>query len=262
MRTNRIFILILLSVSVLSMFSCSLLSKKYEKKEDEEFKISAVNKTKIDLTNVNGKITVSKGDSLSGIVIKAEKIGYMRKKDMDKPLDMIKVNIDTTGNIVRITSELQKDHEWLHFDIHSNKVNYDIKVPPNIMVKVDNVNGDIELYNLVNETDISSVNGEIKFDNLSGVQNLSTTNGKITGSIDSVRNFKVETVNGSVTLTLAKTFLGSIRAETVNGHIDTENLTISDPVAEKKLFRGYIGNKNNELSIDVVNGRITLTGSK
>ncbi len=260
MRTNKIFILILLSVSVLSMFSCSMLGKKYEKKESVEYKISAVNKTKIDLSTISGTINGSKGDSLSGIVIKAEKIGYVRKKEMDKPLDMIMVNIDTSSEVVRVTSEMHKDKEWLHFDMHSNKINYDIKVPANIRVKLENVNGDIELTGLTNETDASSVNGSIKFDNLSGNQNLSTTNGKITGSLDSVKNFKLETINGSVDLTLAKTFTGSISAETVNGRINTENLTITDPVTDKKSFRGYIGNRNNELKIDVVNGKITIKG--
>ena len=260
MRTNKIYTLILLSLSVLMMFSCSMLSKKYEKKENEIYKISAAGKTKIDLSNVNGRITVSRSDSISGIVIDVEKIGYVRKKDLDKPLEQVLVKVDTSSDVVRISTELNKDREWLKFNFHSNTVNYIIKVPSGIKIKIDNVNGDIDLSSLNNESDVSLVNGEIKFDNLSGSQSLNTTNGKISGSIDSVKNFKVETVNGRVDLILAKTFAGSIRAETVNGKVTTENLTISDPVTDKKTFRGYIGNKDNELRVDVVNGKITLTG--
>jgi DUF4097 and DUF4098 domain-containing protein YvlB len=242
------------------MFSCSLLSKKYEKKEKEEYKISAVNKTAIRLNNVSGKVTISKGDSTTGIVVKAEKIGYVRKKDLDKPLENMQVIIDTSSGVVQIKSEFEKDREWFHWDFHGKEINYNIIVPANIKVNVDNVNGEIELEGVNSEVEASTVNGTIKFDNLSGIKDLSTVNGKISGRIDSVKNIKLGTVNGAIDLDISKSFMGSIKATVVNGRIRYENLTLSDVNDDKKSLRGFIGNKDNELSIDAVNGRITLTG--
>lgn len=260
MRTSKIFIIILLSFSVFAMFSCSMLSKKYEKRESVEYKISAVNKTGIKLNNVSGKVTISRGDSASGIIVKADKIGYVKKKDLDKPLDNMKVDIDSAGSVVQIKSELERDREWFHWDFKGKEINYHITVPPSIKVSVDNVNGEIELNGINSEVEASTVNGTITFDNLCGIKDLSTVNGKISGTIDSVKNIKLETVNGSIDLGITKTFSGSIKATVVNGRIKYENLTLSDPVEEKKSLRGYIGNRDNELSIDAVNGRITLTG--
>jgi len=260
MRTSKIFITILLGFSVLALFSCSMLSKKYEKRETIDYKLSAVNKTGIKLNNVSGKVSISRGDSASGITVHADMIGYVKKKDLDKPLENMRVEVDSSASVIQIKSEFDKDKEWFHWDFKGREINYRITVPPNIKVSVDNVNGEIELNGVNSEVEASTVNGTISFDNLCGIKDLSTVNGKISGTIDSVRNIKLETVNGSIDLGIAKTFSGSIKATVVNGRVSYENLTLSDPVDEKKSLRGYIGNRDNELSIDAVNGKITLKG--
>ena len=87
------------------------------------------------------------------------------------------------------------------------------------------------------------------------------TNGSIKGSIDSVKNFKADVINGNISLNLGKNFTGDVNADIVNGKISYDNLNFSSVTSEKKSFHGYIGNRENELRLSVVNGKITLNGT-
>lgn len=260
MKIKSILQFLIIVLIGFSLFSCSFLSRKYEKKETVEYKINTQNKTKLSVNNVSGKFTISRSDSATGLVVKAEKIGHVKKKDLDKPLEDIKINIDTSSDVIVITSETHRGKGWIHFDMHSDEVNYDIRLPQGIKLNIEDVNGDIDLSNISNETNISTVNGKITFSNLTGIHDISTTNGSIKGSIDSIKDFKADVVNGSVALTLGSAFTGNIKADVVNGKITYDKLNLSGVTAEKKMLEGYIGSKQNELRINVVNGKISLTG--
>lgn len=261
MKTKTILQILVIFTVALASFSCSLLSKKYEKREKVEYTINSIGKTKLVLDNTSGHINVSRSDSVKGLIINAEKIGRVKKKDLDKPLENLTIDMDTSGSVITVTSHVAKDKSWIHFDFHTdNEINYDIKLPPWLALSVESVNGDISIGSIQNESDINLVNGDIRFDNLSGTQSLSVTNGSIKGTIDTVKNLKLDVVNGKVALNIGKAYTGEVKADVVNGKISYDSLTISDVSSDKKSMHGYIGNKQNEISISVVNGKISLTG--
>ena len=129
-----------------------------------------------------------------------------------------------------------------------------------LLFSVDGVTGDISIGSIPNETDINLVNGNITFDNLIGNQSISVTNGNIKGTIDSVKHLKMDVINGKITKNINKAYNGEIRADVVNGRISYDSLNISDVMVDKNSLHGYIGSRNNEISINVVNGKISLTG--
>ncbi|MGH2574601.1 MAG: DUF4097 family beta strand repeat-containing protein, partial [Ignavibacteria bacterium] len=114
--------------------------------------------------------------------------------------------------------------------------------------------------NISNELNVTLVNGNVNLENVSGKNEFDITNGSLIGSLDSTDGLKIDIVNGSVNLDLAKTFKAEIKADVTNGKINYENLSISDLTSEKKSLRGYIGNTEKEVRIDVVNGKINLIG--
>lgn len=260
MRTKNLPIILLIIGFVLVSFSCSLLSRKYEKKEKVTYKLNVNGKTKLELNNISGHINISPSDSITGLVIEAEKIGYVKKKDMDKPLDYIKINIDSSSGAIKISTEIEKNRSWIHFDLHHDEVNYDIKVPAGLMLSIEGTNGEIHLDGFPNESKVRLTNGNIKLTGLTGRNDVEMTNGSISGSIDSLKELKLEVTNGKVTLDIGKKFAGEINAEIVNGKISTDKLELSDVSSDKKSLRGYITNRSGELRINVVNGKISLNG--
>lgn len=258
---KRLLFISLTAIFAISSFNCSL--KKYEKREVSEYKINTVGKTKITLENVSGTIKVNKGDSTTGLIVKAEKIAKVKKRDLDKPFTESSVEIDTSADIIRITSEMEKSKGFFKFEIGGgNRINYTITLPPGLKLSVDNTNGNVELNELTNDLDISVINGNIEVERTPGQNTFDITNGKMKGSLDSSKGFSVNVVNGNVDFTLGKNFSGNFKMETINGRISHDNLDFSTVVSEKNDFKGKLGDSDAEIKIDVVNGRIALTGSK
>lgn len=258
MKNSKYFILLI--ALALSFTSLNCLSKKYDKKETTEFRINLNGKSKISLDNVNGSIELEKGDSADGMYVKAEMIGYVKKRDLDKPLEGISVKIDTTGSVIKVTGEYESRHNFFNFNTKTPKINFVLKVPAGLSIEVDNVNGDFDARNISNDFKITLVNGDIKMENTSGNNEIDVTNGKVKGILDSTKGLQIDVINGSINLTIPKTYNGKLTADVVNGKINYDNLELTNVSDDKKSLRAYIGNKDKEIKCDLVNGKITFTG--
>ncbi len=261
MKIKNLLLIILLFTFAFSSMDCTF--KRYDKREVSEYKVNLAGKTKVTLENFNGKIKVFKGDSATGLVIKIEKIAHVKKRDLDKPFSEAWVSIDSSSEIVRITSEYQKSKGWLKFkfndhDANTTDMNYDITIPPGVKLSVENVNGDVDFTNIGNDLDISIINGDMDVDNIPGNNNINITNGKLKGSLDSTKGMKVDIINGKVDLALGNKFSADFKIETVNGRIEHENIDFATLTGEKKNLHGRIGESNAEVNIDIVNGKVIL----
>jgi len=89
----------------------------------------------------------------------------------------------------------------------------------------------------------------------------STVNGSIHGEMgraDWADTLRMATVNGSITLTLPASLNTDVKASTVNGDISSDfPMTISGRISRRKM-EGTIGGGGRLLSLDSVNGSITL----
>lgn len=251
---------LLITAFSLGSFSCGI-GTRYEKKEEVEYRINPSGKDKIVLDNFGGTVTVQKGDSASGIVIKAEITDRVKKKDLDKPLKNISIGLDTSGNVVRIESSSRKSFSFnFSFDFKSPHINYVLTVPPGIKLTVNNANGRVSVDEFSDELEVSLTNGSVKAANVTGKSQFDITNGNFDGSLDSTKGFKVDVVNGNVNLKLGTSFKGEITANVVNGRVKHEGLTFSAVDEDKKSLKGYIGNRDWDVNLEVVNGRINLEG--
>ncbi len=263
MKLSFIFIVLL----TFFMNGCGLLSKKYVKSDKEVHRVSAVGKKTLLIENINGNISfVSSSDS--GIVkIVAEKEIKVKKKYLNTPFDEITIEIDSTGNEIKIESIINNkgrdDGFNFNFD-RKQKVDYEISVPEGISISVENVNGKISADNISNDLKIDQVNGSVDLDNYSGLLECDLTNGSFSGVIDSTKGININVINGSVTLNLSNYISARVNAQSENGKISTDNLKFSDMIQEKKSFKGNLGTEDNrsEIIIKTVNGKIVFTGNK
>ena len=78
------------------------------------------------------------------------------------------------------------------------------------------------------------------------------------GRADWSDTLKMATVNGSITLTLPPDLNTDVKATTVNGDISSDfPMTVSGRISRRKV-EGTIGGGGRLLSLDSVNGSITL----
>lgn len=259
MKSRITALYILLGLFALGSFNCAF--RKYEKREVSEYRVSLEGKTKVTLENVNGKINVFKGDSASSLIVKAEKIAHVKKRELKEPFTEARVDIDSTSEIVRIKSEIGKHKGFIRFDINGGtKINYTITLPPGVEFSVDNTNGSVSFTNISNDLSVDITNGSVNLENASGFNKFDLVNGKVKGKLDSTKGMIIDIVNGGVNLELDSTFSAKFDIETVNGRVKHENLNFTSIASGKKSMVGRIGDSDVEVKMDIVNGKVVLKG--
>lgn len=262
---SRIILIVTGLVIILTLNGCGLMSKKYTKTETVTHQINTAGKTKVKLDNVNGSITISRSKDSSSLTVKAHKELKVKKKYLDTPFDEIEIKMDTISSVISIATDITKKGEdgFFKFNIgRDQRVDYEISIPENMDIELENVNGNITSNDLKNDIKIDLVNGEVAIEKFIGRMECDITNGSFSGHIDSTRGIDINTINGSVTLFLNNYMNANVRAESVHGKITDENLKFMDIIKEKGMFKGKLGSgdSNTDIRIETVNGKIKLYG--
>jgi DUF4097 and DUF4098 domain-containing protein YvlB len=109
----------------------------------------------------------------------------------------------------------------------------------------------------------STVNGSVRV-TTTGLAEASTVNGSVyveMGRANWTDQLEFSTVNGGITLIIPGKLDTELRANTVNGDIETDwPLTITGKIGPRRL-RGTIGAGGRTLSLSTVNGEIRLKKS-
>jgi hypothetical protein len=140
-------------------------------------------------------------------------------------------------------------------------VNFVVRVPAGVKLSANTVNGGVNIRGLDADTTAHTVNGSIKLAT-EGRAEAQTVNGSIEASMgradwDGTNAFK--TVNGAIHLTLPGDLSTEVRAQTVNGDIETDfPLTVRGRFSRRSLS-GTIGGGGRELQLETVNGGIRLS---
>jgi hypothetical protein len=142
-------------------------------------------------------------------------------------------------------------------------VHFTVRVPRGVAFAPRTVNGDVEAEGLEGDVSVRTVNGSIQV-STTGRADAQTVNGSIrasAGRADWSGEAEFKTVNGSITVTLPSSTAADVRAETVNGEIETDfALTVSGRVSRRRLS-GTIGGGGRSLEMETVNGSIHLRKS-
>ncbi|MDQ3020461.1 MAG: hypothetical protein M3R36_07820 [Bacteroidota bacterium] len=264
MKLRMIFFITGLAV-IVSLYGCGIMSKKYTKTESVTHQISTDGKKKIKLENINGSVAISQSKDSNVLIVKAYKEIKVKKKYLDTPFDEIEVILDTTGNMISIKTEINKDGEDGIFKFNMDRkqrVDYEISVPLNMKIEIENINGNVSAGSLSDDLKIDLVNGEISLENYTGRLECEVTNGSFSGHIESTKGIDINTINGGVTLYLNNYMNANVRAESLHGKITNEQLQFREMIKEKNLFKGKLGSDDSEvdIKIETVNGKIKLYG--
>jgi DUF4097 and DUF4098 domain-containing protein YvlB len=139
-------------------------------------------------------------------------------------------------------------------------VDFEVQVPAGVEFNGQTVNGEMSAEGLKGDVRASTVNGSVRV-STTGLAEASTVNGSVyaqLGRADWTNDLEFSTVNGGITLILPGKLDTDIRANTVNGDIETDwPLTISGRFSQRRL-RGTIGAGGRGLNLSTVNGEIRL----
>lgn len=248
------------AVMLIFFQGCNLMKKKYPKTFSKEYTFNASGFEKIAVNNPNGNINLRKSDNPDLITVKAEVTKHLTKKELEKSVEEIMINIDSTGKTLSISDIEQKSEKGFNFrvDFGSGETNYTIYVPDGITIDVESTNGKVDLRDFSNDVSAELTNGNIKAKNVYGNLKLTLTNGNITAELDSTKGIDFETTNGNVKLDVGNAFSGVFDLESRNGKINRNNIEFTNTTEKKNQFRGTLGNGDAAVKMRTTNGKITI----
>lgn len=218
----------------------------------------------IEIRGVNGDIRAEPSGG-NDVEVVAEK--HARRSDVST----VQIQVVADGSHVTIcavypTVEGQLANECRagggRMNVRDNDVSvrFTVRVPANVQLRANTVNGDVDASRLNGDLALSTVNGSVTFAT-TGSARATTVNGSIHGEMgraDWADEAKFSTVNGSIVLTLPADLSAEIKAGTVNGDISTDfPMTVTGRVSRRRLD-GTIGGGGRTLALDTVNGSVTL----
>jgi hypothetical protein len=219
----------------------------------------------IEIKGVNGDVRAepSGGNDVEVVAVK--------RANRDNP-ESVRIEVVPHGAGVTICAvypsrDTQKPNECLpgeggRMNVQNNDVSvrFTVRVPAGVTFVGRTVNGEIEAARLNGDVALTTVNGSVAFSTTGGGR-ASTVNGSIRGEMgraDWTNTLEMSTVNGSITLALPPDLNTEVKASTVNGDISSEfPMTVTGRMSRRKL-EGTIGGGGRVLSLESVNGSITL----
>ncbi len=151
---------------------------------------------------------------------------------------------------------------WHVDNVHGNRtrVNFHVRMPANLRFSGYNINGEVIAENIGRVVHASTVNGSVRVTTKAWAE-VSSVNGSIEasmGSADWSGKVRIESVNGSIHLTLPDSFNSDVKFSSVNGKLHTDfPMTVEGSMGGRHV-EGRIGSGGRELVVETVNGSVEL----
>lgn len=217
---------------------------------------------RVSVSNVNGSITVEAWDK-NEVRLEATKVA-----DSKETLQSVEIEIDAKPDYFSV----ETDYHWNGAKDgwgrgRKLEVHFKLMVPRGaVLNEIETVNGSVLVSNFTNQTKVSAVNGNVTANNLRGAASLSTVNGTVTADFDRLEpasKISLETVNGTVNLSIPSDSNATIKADSVNGNIGND---FGLPVRKGKYvgrdMYGKLGSGETQVKLESVNGKLWVSRKK
>lgn len=216
---------------------------------------------RVSVSNINGSITIETWDNPQ-VKLEAVKIA-----DSKERLSEVEIKIDAQQNSFSVKTDYDNMRRSRNGDKNRNdgklQVEFHLIVPRGaILDEIETVNGSVSISNAENLTKASAVNGEVKATNLRGTANLSTVNGTVEADFDQLQagsRISLNTVNGTVNLTIPSDANATVKADTLNGNINNDfGLPVRKGQYVGRNLYGRIGSGDVQIRLNSVNGALSV----
>jgi DUF4097 and DUF4098 domain-containing protein YvlB len=213
------------------------------------------------------------GDVRAVLASGAEAVVNAKKHSRRSDPDDVKIEVVESGDGITICAVYPTpararrenvcepgDHWSSSTDNNDVTVDFEVQVPAGIEFNGQTVNGEMSAEGLKGDVRASTVNGSVRV-TTTGLAEASTVNGSVyaqMGRSDWTNDLEFSTVNGGITLILPGALNTELRANTLNGDIETDwPLTVTGRFSQRRLH-GTIGTGGRGLNLSTVNGEIRL----
>lgn len=211
---------------------------------------------RIELSNINGAVHITAWDQ------NQVKVDAVKRADDAEGLKRMEIRVDTRADSLAIETHYRQEDNWDRHGEHVSEVEYTLTVPRNARLdEIKLINGALDVAGTTSEVRASCINGKLTAKDLAGDAKLATINGPLEANFGALRANRIElnSVNGSVHLTLPSDAKARIEATTVHGAIGNDfGLHINNHRFVGHDLRGELGGGGVEIRLNNVNGTIDV----
>ncbi|MGC2238484.1 MAG: hypothetical protein WA584_20180 [Pyrinomonadaceae bacterium] len=214
---------------------------------------------RVAVSNVNGSITIETWDR------NEVKLVAVKTADDKERLSEVEIQINSTPGSFSVETDYgnwkRDGRGWKNNG--RLQVEYTLTVPRGaVLNEIETVNGSVKISNATNTVRASAVNGEVRASNLRGTANLSTVNGTVFADFDQLQTgskISLDTVNGTVNLTIPSDANATLRADSVNGSITNDfGLPVRKGQYVGRDLYGKVGSGDVQIRLNSVNGGLSI----
>jgi len=248
-------------------FSFDIASGKATETWSRSYKLA--DKGRFELINVNGRITAEPTDGTE-LVVEGRKTAKARSDDAAKELlPKLEIREEVGESTIRVES---RPPRLAGFSSH--EIEWTLKVPRGVILDLRTTNGGVRLNDISNEVHAKTTNGGVHGERLeSNVVEATAVNGgielELSKPLDEKGSIDMETVNGGVTLAIAKESKASIEARCVNGGVHVEEIEIArddqgnaNDWERRRRLSGTMNGGGAKVRMSTTNGGVHLSPAK
>jgi DUF4097 and DUF4098 domain-containing protein YvlB len=222
--------------------------------------------SEVEIENVNGRITIASWDQPRVRIHAVKKVRTSDDSTAQAALRALRVEVKQTSKGISIDTIYPKrdDATSLFGALFGGSINasveYELTVPRQVNLNVDNTNGAIEVSDVTGELELETTNGRIQVVRCGGALDASTTNGAIDAELLAVTagsEMSFETTNGRISLRMPRNAAAEINAGTTNGSIRSD-LALATSRFSRTSLRGTLNGGGPEIRLRTTNGSIDI----
>ena len=213
---------------------------------------------RVELDNINGDVHISSWDRNE---VKVDAVKYADTKER---LDEAKIDIESGKDYLSVRTKYPNhDNNW-NWGSHNNpaSVEYTLTVPRSARLdEIKLINGELDITGIQGEVRASCINGRLEASDLSGRAKLATINGHLEAKFSELHGetLDLNSVNGSLDLTIPSDSNAEIEASTVSGGISNDfGLHVSNHRFVGHDLRGDLGSGGARIHLSNVNGHVGI----
>lgn len=211
---------------------------------------------RVELDNINGDVHISTWDR------NEVKVDAIKSADWKEQLEQVRIEVDSGKDYLSIRTKYREHDDWGDRHRNSATVEYTLTVPRTIQLdEIKLINGSLDVNGVSGEVRASCINGRLEARDLAGRAKLATINGRLDARFAQLAGKSVElnSVNGSVDLTIPSDSNAEVEASTVSGGIHNDfGLHVNNHRFVGHDLRGELGNGGTDIHVSNVNGRIEI----
>ena len=202
----------------------------------------------LSLENTNGEVKVAAWDEAR------VRVEAVKRAGTERALEELQVEIVGEGDRLSVRTRQPRGG----FFGRGGQVDYRISVPRAARIRVENVNGPVEVDGVEGPVDASTVNGSVSVAGAAGTVDASSVNGGVevdVARVDPAGRSRLKTTNGTVRLTLPRDASAEVEAGTVNGSVACD-FDLADGRKSRRKIEGRIGAGGARFDLGTVNGSV------